>query len=195
MGTATCRAAALGSLVVIGAAGCGTARQLPSHSALTAAPSASIRAQAPPAGWHGSRIGSGAVLFYPPSWKRARGDAGTATATLEGAGRRLLGYLNITPQQADETLANWSRFRVSHNRREGEKEVTREAVLRQVRFRTGTGTCVRDRYTTASGARYIELACLVHGSAATSVIIAASPRANWSSVSPSLYRALSAMTT
>jgi hypothetical protein len=197
MGTATSRAArlALGSLVLIGAAGCGAARQMPARSAKAGALATSIRAAAPPAGWHGLRITTGAVLFYPPGWKPARGDLGTATATLEGADRRLLGYLNITPQQGGETLANWSRFRVAHNAREGDREVKPEAISPRVRFRTGTGTCVRDRYTTVSGARYIELACLVEGRSATSVIVAASSPAAWDTVSPSLYRALSAMTT
>jgi hypothetical protein len=54
---------------------------------------------------------------------------------------------------------------------------------------------VRDRYTTSSGARYIELACLVKGATATSVIVAASPPGALAQISPELYRALSAVTT
>jgi hypothetical protein len=141
------------------------------------------------------RTPSGATLYYPPDWAAARGDAGTATAVLRGPRRRLLGYLNVTPRQGEETLANWVRFRLEHNAREGDREVIEEAVARGVRFRTGAGTCVRDRYTTSSGARYIELACLVKGAATSSVIVAASPPRAWARVSPQLYQALSSLRT
>jgi hypothetical protein len=134
-------------------------------------------------------------MFYPSGWKPARGDAGTGTAVLEGPHGRLLGYLNVTPRQGDESLSNWAQFRAAHNAREGDREVKREASAQNVRFRTGTGSCVRDRYVTSSGASYIELACLVKGSTTTSVIVAATPPGDWAKLSAQLYRALSAFTT
>lgn len=114
---------------------------------------------------------------------------------LGGDGRHIVGYLNITPRQADEAAANWPSFRPAHNAAEGDRDVRSEAVARRVRFRAGSGSCVRDSYTTMSGPRYIELACLVQGARASTVIVAASPPADWSRISPLLYRALSAMTT
>jgi hypothetical protein len=196
MGTATSEAAAaaLAAIALTLSAGCGGAGQPARRATAAGASFAAVRAASPPAAWRPVRIPTGAVLFYPPTWRRAAGDAGTGTAVLEGAGRQLLGYLNITPQQSDETLSNWPRFRVAHNAEEGDRDVRSEASAEGVRFRTGIGTCVRDRYTTKSGARYIELACIVKGTA-TSVIIAASPPEDWGRVSPVLYRALSAMTT
>jgi hypothetical protein len=196
MGTATNRASALALAAALAAAsGCGGAGRATRHATSAGAGFAAVQIGTPPAAWRALRISSGAVLFYPPAWRLARGDAGTGTAVLQSADRRLLGYLNITPRQGGETLANWSQFRLAHNAREGDREVTSEAVARDLRFRTGVGACVRDRYRTSSGARYIELACLVKGATASSVIVAASPPGAWARISPELYRALSALTT
>jgi hypothetical protein len=196
MGTATSSVAcaALAAAVLIGAGGCGSTGQA-SRAALSRGAFASVDAAPPPAAWRALRIASGAVLFYPPGWTRAAGDRGTATATLSGAHGQLLGYLNLTPREGDETLANWARFRVAHNVREGDRAVSSEASASGVRFRSGTGACVRDRYVTTSGARYVELACLVEGAVASSVIVAASPPQAWARISPVLYRALSALHT
>jgi hypothetical protein len=78
---------------------------------------------------------------------------------------------------------------------EGEHDVTREDTAYGVRFRTGTGTCVRDSYTTVSHTRFIELACLVTGARATTVIVGAAPPRSWTLLSPLLYRAISALIT
>jgi len=111
------------------------------------------------------------------------------------ARRRLVGYLNLTPRQSSESLSDWASFRVAHNLAEGDRDVKRDAVAYGVRFRTGTGTCVRDSYTTSSGARFIEIACLVRGARATSVIVGAAPPRAWTPTSPVLYRAISALIT
>jgi hypothetical protein len=142
-----------------------------------------------------ARISGGAVLYYPPGWRLAHGDAGTATAVLVDARQRIVGYLNLTPRQGSETPADWASFRISHNMGEGERDVTREETAYGVRFRTGTGTCVRDSYTTVSRARFIELACLVSGARATTVIVGAAPPRSWTLLSPLLYRAISALVT
>src|SRR5438445_11955140 len=39
-----------------------------------------LRPSAAPAGWRVARIATGALLHYPPGWRPAPGDAGTATA-------------------------------------------------------------------------------------------------------------------
>ncbi|MGH2868316.1 MAG: hypothetical protein ACRDNK_12215 [Solirubrobacteraceae bacterium] len=106
-----------------------------------------------------------------------------------------VGYLNLTPRQGRETLTNWSSFRVAHNADEGDRQVRILAVGRGLRFRNGHGSCVRDSYLTSSGARYIEIACLVAGSRTAAVIVGAAPPQAWAQVSPSLRWAISAVLT
>jgi hypothetical protein len=208
MGTATCRTArAVLAGALLGACGCGGSSRSPGAAGgSAAAPRSSteasraprfpsLSAAAAPVGWTSTRIATGAVLFYPPGWQRERGDRGTASAVLLGADHAIIGYLNLTPRQSSETLANWPRFRIEHNRREGERAVTREAFARNVHFRRARGSCVRDSYTTVSGARFIELACIVRGAATESVIVGATPSSQWARVSPVLERAISALHT
>ncbi len=154
-----------------------------------------LRGGAPPVTWAMARIPAGGALYYPPGWRLARGDAGTVTAILLEARHRIVGYLNLTPRQSTETLADWASFRVSHNIAEGERDVKLEGAAYGVRLRGGSGTCVRDSYTTSSHARFIELACLVRGVRSTSVIVAAAPPRAWTVTSPLLYRAISALIT
>jgi len=148
-----------------------------------------------PAGWNIAKVPSGATLPYPPGWKPVAGDRGTATAVLRGPRSAFLGYLNLTPRQGRETLSNWGRFRVRHNGDEGDRSVATLASDARLTFRTGHGSCVRDAYTTATGVRYIELACLVAGTRTSSVIVGASPPEAWPQVSPLIERAISSMTT
>jgi hypothetical protein len=124
-----------------------------------------------------------------------RGDAGTATAALLGAGGRFLGYLNVTPRQGGETLAGWPSLRVAHNAAEGNRDNTRLAAARGLRFLTGHGSCVKDAYTTRTAAHYIEIACLVAGPRITSVIVGAAPPASWPRVSGLIERAISGFRT
>lgn len=147
-----------------------------------------------PAGWPAITIARGAVMPYPPSWKQVHGDRGTATAELFGADR-VLGYLNITPQQGNETLSDWARFRVQHNAEEGDRGVTALAMATGLRFRSGRGSCVRDSYSGSTGVRYVELACLVAGAKTTTVIVGASPPGAWPQISPVIERAISGLTT
>ena len=65
-------------------------------------------------------------------------------------------YLNATPKQGTETLANWSRFRPEHNRDEGDRSVRLIASANDLSFRSGRGSCVIDDYTT-SKATYREI--------------------------------------
>lgn len=140
------------------------------------------------------RIATGATLSYPPGWRLTRGDRGTATAVTLDAGRRIAGYLNLTPRQGAETLRSWSGFRIAHNREEGARDVRREAARAGVHFRTGIGSCVRDSYTTVTHARYVEIACLVRGAGGGSVVVAASPPGQFGRLLPQLDRAISALT-
>jgi hypothetical protein len=142
-----------------------------------------------------TRIPTGAALRYPPGWRIVHGDRGTATAALVGAGGRYLGYINVTPREDDETLARWASFRTAHNVEEGDHAVKRLAAATNLRFRNGRGSCVKDSYTTESGTDYVEIACLVAGRSATTVIIGASPPSTWTRTSGVLERAIEGFTT
>jgi hypothetical protein len=154
-----------------------------------------LRPEPAPAAWPLARIATGAAMAYPPGWHTVAGDAGTATVGLQDADHNFLGYLNLTPRQGDETLRGWASFRVEHNLGEGDRDIRTLAAARGLRFRTGRGTCIRDAYVTATGGQFIELACLVAGQNATSVIIGAAPPREWARMSAVIERAISAFTT
>lgn len=102
---------------------------------------------------------------------------------------RYVGYLNVTPRQSTESLANWVSFRARHNRAEGDREVRVLASASGLRFRGGTGTCLMDSYTTSSGSRYVEMACLV-GGASSAVVVGATPPGDWRAQSATIERAI-----
>lgn len=148
------------------------------------------------AGWSAQQLpGSPARLPAPPGWRPGRSDPGTRTMILRGPSGEIAGYLNATPRQGEETLANWSSFRVEHNEEEGDREVRLLAAANALRFRAGTGSCVLDSYRTESGNRYREVACIVAGSSATTVIVAATPPSRWGAEAPTIERAITSFTT
>jgi hypothetical protein len=132
-------------------------------------------------------------MSYPPGWRPIRGDPGTATVALFGARHRYLGYLNLTPRQGAETLANWGHFRVDHNADEGDRNVKTVAVALNRSFRDATGSCVEDTYVTAGDERYVELACLLRGRRTSVVIVGASPPDTWTRIEPLLQRAITSV--
>ena len=144
-----------------------------------------------PSGWLTKPLPSGnATLAYPPGWRLIRTDPGTVTAALNRGGH-IAGYLNITPQGGQETLANWASFRTAHNREEGDRDVVGIASATGIPFRNGTGSCVKDRYLSSSNHGYVEIACIVRGSAATTVIVGAAPPNRWHDLSPVIERSIS----
>jgi hypothetical protein len=147
--------------------------------------------RAVPRGWSFVTIPNGARLAYPSGWRRIHGDPGTATVVLLSPGGRYIGYLNVTPRQGGETVAGWPSFRVSHNGEEGDRNVKRLAAATRLRFLDGSGSCVKDSYTTSIGTTYIEIACLVTGPSSASVIVAAATPSSWGRESPVLERAIS----
>jgi hypothetical protein len=153
-------------------------------------PFAWLRPASPPAGWHVTRIPDGAALAYPPGWTAIRTDLGTASVALRGNDGRIDGYLNVTPKQGAETLANWSRFRPQKNRAEGARNVRLLAATSAPHFRTARGSCVIDAYTT-SLTTYEEIACLVSGPGSSNVVVAAAPARRWQERSAVLERAVS----
>jgi len=131
-----------------------------------------------------------ATLAYPSTWHLTRTDPGTVTAS-RTAGGEIRGYLNITPQQGEENLGNWASFRPAHNQEEGDSNLTALASATGLRFRGGQGSCVKDRYATESAHHYLEVACIVKGADATTVIVGAAPPELWSRFSPVIERAIS----
>jgi hypothetical protein len=153
-------------------------------------PFAWLQPASPPVGWHVARTPDGAALAYPPAWTTIKTDPGTASVALRGSGGRIDGYLNVTPKQGAETLANWSRFRPQKNRDEGARKVRLLAATSDQHFRSARGSCVIDTYTT-SLTTYEEIACLVSGRGSSNVVVAAAPTRLWQARSAVLERAVS----
>jgi len=176
---------AVGAVLLAALAGCGG-----SARGRASGPFAWLKPGSPPSGWNLARTQGGAVLVYPPGWTPIKTDRGTASVALLRNGGRIEGYLNATPRQGSETLADWSRFRPQHNRGEGDRGVRLLAATTDGRFRAGRGACVIDTYTT-SKASYREIACLVSGPRSSAVVVAAAPSALWEQQAATLERAVS----
>ena len=154
-----------------------------------------LQPQRTPPGWKVARLPSGRAMFaYPRPWRPIRTDPGTASVALLGQGRRILGYLNLTPHQGAETRANWPSFRIDHLGDEGSTNVRRIASAHGLSFRSGKGTCVIDSYRT-SLARYREIACLVAGARSSSVIVGAAPAKTWAQRAETIERAIASLRT
>ena len=149
-----------------------------------------------PSGWKVARLPSGAATFaYPRTWRPIRTDPGTASVALIGHGRSIRGYLNATPRQGTETLANWPSFRIHHLREDdSSKDVRLIASARGLRFRSGRGSCVIDSYRT-SRTRYREIACLVAGARTSSVVVGAAPSRTWTQQAETIERAIASLRT
>jgi hypothetical protein len=149
-----------------------------------------------PAAWRTSRLPDGtAQLSFPLRWRSIRSDPGTVSAALRSGKGRIRGYLNATPQQGAETLSNWSSFRVDHNRDEGDVDVKLVASAMSLRFPGARGSCVVDDYRSSSGRSYREIACIVAGARATTVVVGAAPPTQWPQQAPAIERAISSFLT
>jgi hypothetical protein len=175
---------AVGAVLLVALAGCGG-----SARGRASGPFAWLKPASPPSGWNVARTQAGAMLAYPPGWTPLKTDPGTASVALLGGGERIYGYLNATPRQGNETLADWSRFRPQHNQGEGDRSVRLLAATAIARFRSGRGACVIDTYTTVK-ANYREIACLVSGPGSSAVVVAAAPTALWDRQRATLERAV-----
>jgi hypothetical protein len=153
-----------------------------------------LRPSPAPSAWHTSRL-SNARLAYPLRWRSITSDPGTVSAALRGGTGRIKGYLNATPQQGAETLSNWSSFRPDHNRDEGDVSVKLLASATNLSFRAGHGSCVIDTYTSSTGRNFREIACIVAGTSATTVIVGAAPPTQWPRQAPAIERAISSFLT
>src|SRR3954454_1149165 len=183
--TAGLAAVGVGALLLVALAGCAGSGGGPAPR-----PFDWLRPASAPTGWNVARIRGGARLAYPPGWTPLKTDPGTASVALLGHRDQIDGYLNATPRQGNETLADWSRFRPQHNQGEGDRGVRLVAATPDGRFRSGRGACVIDTYST-SKASYREIACLVSGPGSSAVVVAAAPTALWDQQAAALQRAVS----
>ena len=126
-------------LLIVALAGCGG-----SGRGRASGPFGWLRPASTPTGWNVARTQGGAILASPPGWTPLKTDPGTASVALLGNGGRIDAYLNATPRQGNETLADWSRFRPQHNQQEGDRGVRLVAATTDGRFRSGRGACVID---------------------------------------------------
>jgi hypothetical protein len=173
------------ALLALALAGCAT-----SDRGRASGPFAWLKPTAVPPGWSVVHSSAGAALAYPPGWTPIKTDPGTASVALFGNDGRIAGYLNVTPRQGTETLADWSRFRPRHNEDEGDRSLRVIAATTSGHFRSGRGACVIDTYRTPK-ASYREIACLVAGRSSSAVVVAAAPTALWARQAPTLDRAVS----
>jgi hypothetical protein len=153
-----------------------------------------LRPAAAPAGWARATLpDGGAVLAFPPSLHRVISDADAVSAARLGPGGAYQLYLNATPRQGAEDLANWAAFRLRLLRSDDAASAHLLAATGGIRFRGGTGSCVIDTYITRIGGHHFtEIACLVRGRTSASVIVAAAPAARWARARPLLLRAVAA---
>ena len=174
------------ALGVLALAGCGSSA---GGSSAGGASAGGVSAGHLPAGWRLLRLPSGATLPYPPGWHTISGDPGSRSAALLGPGDSIVGYLNATPADDQETLAGWTRFRLSHNAEDGDHSVHVLWSKTDVALDGGHGSCVSDRYAT-SRFRYREIACLVSVKAKRTVLVAAAQPRAWSTVGAHLRYAI-----
>jgi hypothetical protein len=181
-GTTAVLTAAL-SLALFGCAS-GRSSSAPRDGAAPAATSAGFgwfRPDPAPGAWqHASLGGQSATLSYPGSLRPEHSDPGTVTVGSTARSGEVLVYLNVTPKQGDETLRNWADFRMEHLREDGQSAVRLDGVSGPLNFRRGHGRCVIDNYTTdIHHNHYNEIACIVRGIHATSVLVAATSASAW----------------
>jgi hypothetical protein len=172
-------------------AGCGgTARPHTGHqSAGNPGPFAWLRPAATSADWKIARLPSRkAQLAYPPRWRAIRTDPGTFPRC---CWNRTTASAATSTQRPSPALRYSSTrpCRPAHNHEEGDRDVVRDASAVRLRFRSGTGSCVIDHYASTS-ARYKEIACIVRGTRATMVVVAAARPADWTRLAPQLQRAV-----
>jgi hypothetical protein len=155
-----------------------------------------LRPSATPRSWHTSRLPDGAArMAYPLHWRSIRSDPGTVSSAIRAESGAIRGYLNATPQQGAETLGSWSSFRVDHNGDEGDVNVKQVASATNLRFRHAHGSCVIDTYSSSTGHPYREIACIVAGASATTVVVGAAPPTQWAQQGPAIERAISSFIT
>ena len=151
-------------------------------------------ARSTPGGWQRVSLPNGTgVLSYPRSMHALISDQGTVSEGLTTKSGTLLVYLNVTPKQGHETLRDWPGFRVGHLLDDDASGARITGHATGLAFHGGQGSCVLDAYTTKAHANhYREIACFVQGSRGASVLVAATPAADWGTYADLLEEAVNA---
>ena len=140
-------------------------------------PFAWLASTAPPTTWARLTLPAGlGSLSLPPGFRAVPGDPGTASFAVLGSDGTYLGYLNVTPRQGDERLADWAAFRLAHLRGDETISATQDGSVQSVQTANTMRSCVTDDYVTEVGHHHFhEVACLVMTTSAASVVVAATP--------------------
>jgi len=153
-----------------------------------------LRPSPPPPGWHTRSLQGGhATLAYPSEFTPISGDFASFSVAVH-RGRHYHAFLSIAPQQRDERPAGWAAIRLQFDRREGGTHIATRASAEGLPFRGGPGSCVIDDYNSRVGGRYREIACIVAGPHATTVVVGASALGEWRKRARVLERAVSSFT-
>jgi len=152
-----------------------------------------FEARPAPSGWKRLAFpSSGAFLSYPSSLESVRHDNASIAVGGRDRSGRIWVYLNVTPKQGDETLADWPAFRLQHDRGET-NAVHEDARAYGLTFIGGMGSCVADHYLTRVVVHaYREIACFVQGRTKACVIVAAALVSDWPRAATLLERAVEA---
>jgi hypothetical protein len=148
----------------------------------------------PPATWARLTVPSGlGTLSSPSGFRVVHGDPGTLSLALRNSAGTYLGYLNVTPRQGDETLQDWTAFRLSHLRDDDAVSVHEDAAVQSVHTAAAVRSCVMDDYVTTVGHHHFhEVACYVTSGSVSSVVVAATPARDPAHVWPELESAVAA---
>jgi hypothetical protein len=107
-----------------------------------------------------------------------------------------LGYLNVTPVEGDEGLADWAAFRVSHLREDDAISASLDGAVQSVQVGQTRRSCVTDDYVTEIGHHHFhEVACLVTTVSTGGVVVAATPTGDPAHLWAQLERAVAAYPT
>ncbi len=157
-------------------------------------PFAWLASTAPPTTWTRLTLPAGlGSLSVPPGFRAVPGDPGTASLALLGSDGTYLGYLNVTPRQGDERLANWAGSRLAHLRGDETISATQDGAVQSVQTENTMRSCVTDDYVTEVGHHHFhEVACLVMTTSAASVVVAATPSGDPAHLWVQLERAVAA---
>jgi hypothetical protein len=148
----------------------------------------------PPTTWARLTIPSGlGKLSSPPGFRIVNGDPGTLSVALRNPAGTYLGYFNVTPHQGDESLQDWTAFRLTHLLDDDAVSVHEDAAVRSVRTAAAVRSCVTDTYVTTVGHHHFqEVACDITRRSVNSVVVAATPSGDPAHVWTELERAVAA---
>ena len=116
------------------------------------------------------------TLSVPPRFQPAKSDSGAYSAARLASDGSYLGFLNVTPQEGDESLQSWDTFRVDHLRDDDASSAHEDGKVSSVVSGSVVRSCVIDDYVTRVGGHHFrEVACLVKTASQGAVVVAAVP--------------------